>query len=279
MSHRFADPPSPEGPRGPGDGLPPAPTLALHLTPDALAALAVAEPTADEARHLAACADCAAERDAHVAVLGLARASRDLVAPPLTEWGALAGALRAEGLLRVDAVERGDGDVDVRPLYAARSAAGRTRWRWAMRAAAVLLFTSGGVVAGRLSAGAAPLPAVALGAPTSADRVSQILADSAPTPQTQEEAIAVLTRTERDYRRATQFLADQTSPLVADRPEVYQRRLAVMDEVASLTRAALYEAPHDPVLNQYYLASLSAREATLRQLGTVLPAGAQINRF
>ena len=89
----------------------------------------------------------------------------------------------------------------------------------------------------------------------------------------------MLTRTERDYRRATQYLADQTSPLASDRPEVYQRRLAVMDEVASLTRAALYEAPHDPVLNQYYLASLSAREATLRQLGTVLPVGAQINRF
>ena len=79
---------------------------------------------------------------------------------------------------------------------------------------------------------------------------------------------------------ATEYLAQRTwAADGADRPEVYQRRLAVKDEVASLTRAALNEAPHDPVLNQYFLASLSAREATLQQLGAVLPAGAQINRF
>jgi hypothetical protein len=64
-----------------------------------------------------------------------------------------------------------------------------------------------------------------------------------------------------------------------DDAATYQRRLAVMDEVAALTRAALYEAPHDPVLNQYYLASIGAREATLQQLGNALPAGVQINRF
>ncbi|HEU4632159.1 MAG TPA: hypothetical protein VFS08_20580 [Gemmatimonadaceae bacterium] len=252
----------------------------------ALAALADAEPTPDEARHLAACAACAAELAAHRALLGQARATRDRVAPPLTDWSALAGALRTEGLLRPAGASTRDDlavdrhGVDVRPLHAVRRPAAGRDWRWLARAAAVLLFTTGGVVAGRLSAGAAPVPGLALGAPEpAADRVRAILADSAPTPRTQEEAIAVLTRSERDYRRATEFLADLTSPLVADQPEVYQRRLAVMDEVASLTRAALYEAPHDPVLNQYYLASLSAREATLRQLGSVLPAGAQINRF
>jgi hypothetical protein len=44
-------------------------------------------------------------------------------------------------------------------------------------------------------------------------------------------------------------------------------------------RAALQEAPQDPVINQYYLATVGAREATLRQLGTTLPPGAKLNRF
>jgi hypothetical protein len=44
-------------------------------------------------------------------------------------------------------------------------------------------------------------------------------------------------------------------------------------------RAALHESPNDPVINQYYLATVGAREATLRQLGTTLPAGAKLNRF
>jgi hypothetical protein len=45
-------------------------------------------------------------------------------------------------------------------------------------------------------------------------------------------------------------------------------------------RGALKEAPQDPVINQYYLQTVGAREATLRQLGTTLrPAGVSLNRF
>ena len=44
-------------------------------------------------------------------------------------------------------------------------------------------------------------------------------------------------------------------------------------------RDAMAKSPQDPVINQYYLATVGAREATLRQLGTVLPASAQMNRF
>jgi hypothetical protein len=47
----------------------------------------------------------------------------------------------------------------------------------------------------------------------------------------------------------------------------------------SSMRTALHEAPHDPVINQYYMATVGAREATLRQLGTALPAGRSLNRF
>ena len=40
--------------------------------------------------------------------------------------------------------------------------------------------------------------------------------------------------------------------------------------------AAVNEAPHDPVINQYYLSTVSARQATLRQLDRALPSGVKL---
>jgi hypothetical protein len=45
------------------------------------------------------------------------------------------------------------------------------------------------------------------------------------------------------------------------------------------SRAGLFEAPQDPVLNQYYLAAYTAREATLRQLGESLPVDRVMESF
>jgi hypothetical protein len=60
----------------------------------------------------------------------------------------------------------------------------------------------------------------------------------------------------------------------------YRTRLAALDNVMTEIRGALKEAPEDPVINQYYLTTVSAREATLRQLGTTLrPDGVSLNRF
>ena len=42
---------------------------------------------------------------------------------------------------------------------------------------------------------------------------------------------------------------------------------------------ALSEAPYDPVINGYYLTTIGQREATLRQLNAVLPAGVQVNSY
>ncbi len=54
---------------------------------------------------------------------------------------------------------------------------------------------------------------------------------------------------------------------------MFRTRLAALDEMAETSRQALSVAPADPVLNQYYLSTLGAREVTLRQLGSVLTAG------
>ena len=42
---------------------------------------------------------------------------------------------------------------------------------------------------------------------------------------------------------------------------------------------ALNDAPYDPVINGYYLTTLGQREATLRQLNTVMPTGMRMTSY
>ena len=60
-------------------------------------------------------------------------------------------------------------------------------------------------------------------------------------------------------------------------PELYRTRLAALDQMAGAAREAVYDAPHDPVINSYYINTLAAREVTLKQLNASL--GGQVNRF
>jgi hypothetical protein len=95
-----------------------------------------------------------------------------------------------------------------------------------------------------------------------------------------DEAWEVLNRSGAEYQRASAYLSStgnvQTMPT---EPAQYRTRLAALDNVMQEMRGALKEAPQDPVINQYYRATVGVREATLRQLGTTLPAGAKLNRF
>ena len=62
-----------------------------------LAALGDEEPTAVEAAHLAACAECARERSAYRTLVAMARTERDGdLEIPLTRWDAIAGAMATE---------------------------------------------------------------------------------------------------------------------------------------------------------------------------------------
>lgn len=265
-----------------------------HLPDERLAELTDGgAPTAAEALHLERCRHCQGGLAVVTEIVAGARRELARVGVPLTDWSRLGPVLRAEGLMAsevgCDAAPQERAGVGVIPISRgsgrSRPAAARGRpWGSALvwRSAAAILLVAGGVAVGRVSAGAALLPGSpgAGGDGDPAARVAAILADSALPPASGEEAMAVLTRAERDYRMATSYLAASATPAMGvDRPEVYRRRLAVMDEVASLTRAALSESPHDPVLNQYYLASLGAREATLQSLASALPSGAQLSRF
>ena len=224
-----------------------------HVSPERLAALLDEAPTATEAEHLAACAECAGERASVERLVAMAAEERLRIAPPLTTWESLSARMREER--RAERVRR-------------------TLWKVAGQAAAVLLLVAGGVAAGRMSAGAPALPAsiaAAVGLDTATD---------APNYATAEEALEALSISQREYQRAAAFLAaHDTAARGEDALQLYRARLAALDDNMSRWRDALYEAPADPVINQQYLYSLGLREATLRQLGAVLPTGSRLARF
>ena len=194
---------------------------------------------------------------------------RERGAPPLTDWDSLAVRLRAEGLIREPVISR------------------FTSRRW-MQIAAGIALTIGGAAAGRMSAGAPVLPAQqasTASAPALSETVTPVSntqAVSSPAGfKSPEEAWDALNRAGEEYQRASLYLsATNTDVPMPDNPSQYRTRLTALDNVMAEIRGALKEAPQDPVINQYYLQTVGAREATLRQLGTTLrPAGVRLNRF
>jgi hypothetical protein len=249
----------------------------LHLTTDRLAALADEHPNAIEAAHLVACPACVREREAHRRLRDLARLEAARPLPPLTTWEGVSAALARETGV---APERGGSHVRF-PI------SGLSTHLRRLAAAALLLTT--GLAAGRYSAGAVPLgfsraavadtvrAAVAVVAAAPADEPR----DSAASFGSTDDALVALARAERQYQLAASFLAahDSSAGPFVDSSAVFRARLAALDAVMAGTRTALYEAPHDPVINRYYLATLGAREAAVRQLGTSLPEGQSVSRF
>lgn len=203
---------------------------------------------------------------------------RERGAPPLTDWESLADRLRAEGLIKETRFGGSGGSGPFAPRV------------W-MQAAAALLLVAGGAAIGRFTAPAAAGVSTASQSAQTSSTAAQTTATgqvanastaSSTTPEfrTPEEAWDVLNRSGEEYQRASAYLsASNTNVPLPTNPDTYRTRLAALDNVMSEMRSALNEAPHDPVINQYYLATVGAREATLRQLGTTLPAGAKLNRF
>lgn len=246
-----------------------------HLTPERFAELADEQPTAAEAAHLASCAHCAHERAAHAALVVLAADERERPITPLSEWDSIADRLRANDLIA--------------------GAPRRSRWagrQWLEAAAAVLLI-GGGAILGRYSAGTQVLSSSNDVAQPTQGSVSQ----TAATPPTlgippegvaagvtrfgsTVEAATVLARAAQEYQAALAYLAQRdTLSHSSDSTQVYRTRLAALDAVANSTKQAMEAAPYDPVINQYYLTTMGAREATLRQLGRTLPADVSLTRY
>jgi hypothetical protein len=241
-----------------------------HLSIDRLAAIADETPTPDEATHLAGCWDCRAEVAAYRRLARMS-AMAPVHAEPLTAWSQLAPQLRAEGII-VDTQRTAP------PTLAAGQAVPLMKSDrkpslnvWAMRIAAGLALLVGGGIAGRATA-----PDASVFTPT-----FELAAEPVAQYRSPDEAIRALNVAQQQYQSAAAFLAsrDTLSRFVGMNQDSYEARLAALDEIAATTRAALYRAPQDPLLNQYYLTTLGAREATLREIGAAMPDTRRLERY
>ena len=170
---------------------------------------------------------------------------------PLNEWRTIAARAREEGLIRESQSSR---------VWGAAQP-------WLQAAAAVLILV-GGIAIGRAT--------IAL--PSSSDSLAALSttpvtapASTSPRPRgaseagfaSVEEAASTLDRAVADYQRASQFLAANNASIgTRDSLTIYAARAAALDKIENATESALQTAPHDPVINQYYLATMGARVAT-----------------
>ncbi len=229
-----------------------------HISPERLAALVDETPTPDEASHLADCAPCTAELAAHRRLVRMALTDTPREGAPLNDWASLGAMLKAEGI------------ISAAPFAPARP----SRRQWIMRIAAGLALVAGSAVAGRWSAGLELASAPQRSAPTA--NGSDAAAFASP-----QAAMQVLTSAQQQYSDAATYLAaqDTTSHFIGLNVNTYRARLTALDNIVASTRTALYQAPQDPVLNQYYLSAVAAREATLRQYKAALPASQKLERY
>lgn len=248
-----------------------------HLPLERLAAFDDAPFTTDEVAHLSACAWCRAERDALAEVVAMAVALGDRApaadAPRLVEFEQILAGLGRESVPDVSQ--------EATTVRVEAASVPRPRWSFApmlRRAAAALLLVGGGAMLGRMSGalsgavGAGPL--VSSGAMRASATPASLTDRSF---ATVDEATAALNQAQRDYERASLWLASNDST-VRD-PEVFRARLAALDQMMAASRVALRDAPQDPVINHYYLAAYSAREATLQALLGALPVDKTIERY
>ena len=230
-----------------------------HLSTERLAALVDEAPTSAELAHLASCSECARERSTYLNLASLASSAAAQIGVPLSNWEKLAPALVADGI-----IDRGRG-------FQFRERSLRRPW---LQAAAAVLLIAGGVSAGRYTAGASPLPVG-----TTQSAAQQNTSDSTVHFASIDEARDMQSRSQNLYQAATDYLAQHDSANAADTPAAMRTRLAALDRVRDAMGEALNAAPYDPVINEYLLATVGQREATIRQLNTAVPAGMQLTRY
>ena len=160
---------------------------------------------------------------------------------PLNEWRTIAARAREEGLIR----------------ESQSSGWWASSQPW-VRAAAAILLLVGGIAIGRATTALPSAVQATAGKTTPAANASFVSVD---------DASAALNRAVDEYQRASEFLAvNNASTGGRDSLAMYSKRAAALDKIEDATVSALQTAPHDPVINQYYLATMGARVATQQQL-------------
>lgn len=201
-----------------------------HLTAEALARLVEEKPQPGEREHLESCEACmgelAALRDQTEALATLPE-----IMPPLGDWEVLEAQLRSEGLVK-----------DRSPL----SQLGLARTPgWMPAAAAVVLFFAG--------------------AATGAGLVGRESAEVALTPASVEAAAGAVREAEEQYVAAVsnyrQLLAADGS---FDSGADPYSRYAALEQLVSVSQAAVRQAPADPFLNGFLASARAERDAAAR---------------
>jgi hypothetical protein len=189
---------------------------------------------------------------------------------PLNNWRTIAARAREEGLIRESQ---------------SRSWVASQPW---IQAAAAMLLLVGGIAIGRTTSaipssaqsGADSLQIVGSGkgeagnvGQSGASTVNGV-ADFASV----ADASTALERAIAEYQSASAYIAAKSSgPTTVDSSKIYRTRLAALDKVNNAMESALQTAPHDPVINQYYLATMGARVAT--QQMAARPVGLALRGF
>ena len=178
---------------------------------------------------------------------------------PLNEWRTIAARAREEGLLR--------------DSQSSRWWASSQPW---VRSAAAVLLLVGGIAIGRATIALPSAVQTTAGKTIPTAKVTPTAtatptANATPTGNASfasvDDASAALNRAVDEYQRASEFLAvNNASTGSRDSLAMYTQRAAALDKIENATVSALQTAPHDPVINQYYLATMGARVATQQQL-------------
>jgi hypothetical protein len=182
---------------------------------------------------------------------------------PLNHWQVIAARAREEGLIRPP-----------------RARSWRSNRLWLQAAAAAVLLTAG-VAIGRTTV-RPPTPEIieqdAQNRTTPAAIVSTSGARDGASFASVDDASATLARAFADYQRASAFIAANSSgPTTVDSSRIYSARLAALNQVGNAMEGALRTAPDDPVINQYYLATMGARVATQQLVAR--PVGLRLKGF
>lgn len=181
---------------------------------------------------------------------------------PLNEWRTIAARAREEGL-----------------IHDSREWRGSLGQQWLQAAAAVLLLV-GGIAIGRSTIGlptsVTNQPAAAVSAsnpstvtPASTGSTTDFTPTSSASFASVDQASAALDRAVQEYTRASQYIAaNNLAEQTRDSAAIYRARAEALDQIANAARSALATAPHDPVVNQYFLATMGARAATRQIVST-----------
>jgi hypothetical protein len=203
-----------------------------HLTAETLARLVDDDPQPSESAHLEACEACAgelaADRDQTEALSSLPE-----IMPPLGDWEVIEAQLRSEGLVQDRALSS--------RLGLARTPA------WMPAAAAVVLFL-GGAAAG---AGFATTSG----------------ADSTVGPGSVEAAATAVRDAEQRYVTAvSNYRALLSDRGIDDSEADLISRYSALEQLVSVSQAAVRHAPGDPFLNGFLASALAERDAAARMV-------------